>query len=134
MLTGFCGTAIPSNGYSTGVLLGLGSQDPTNPSCFNGYTAANVVGVPMPSGGTLQNLTVGALSTLGSGNIQIVVTVNAVETRMTCYLSLGPSTSTCTDNSDTYQVHPGDRVAVQVTTFNAINPGTLGMQVSLEKQ
>ena len=133
-MTGFCGPSIPSNGYTTGVLLGLGSQDPTNPSCFNGYTASNVVGVPMPSSGTLKNLTVAALSTLSSGSIQIIVTVNSVETRMSCYLSVGPSMGSCTDNFDTYQVQPGDRVAVQVTAFNAINPGSLSMQVSLEKQ
>ena len=129
ILSGFCGTGtLLSLGAVTGVLLQLGSEDVSQPSCFNGYTPATVVGLPIPSAGTLSNLTV-ASNLNGAYPVSVSVYVNGVVTSIGCTIT----TSACTDNQDTASVQPGDRVAVQLSA-SSVPVGQLSVHASLDKQ
>ena len=129
ILSGFCGTGtLLSLGAATGVLLQLGSEDISQPSCFNGYTPAAVVGLPVPSAGTLLNLTV-ASNLNGAYPVSVNVYINGVITSIGCTIT----TSACTDNQDSASVQPGDRVAVQLSA-SSVPLGQLSVHASLEKQ
>jgi hypothetical protein len=75
--------------------------------------------------------------------IQIQVWVNSVATNLTCTFTMNWSTSvlnkaTCTDNTDTVAVNPGDLVLVAMSQSTFPNGTTfyptLNMVASLEKQ
>jgi hypothetical protein len=131
-LSGFCGISTqPNSGTATGVLLELGSEDVTAPGCFNGYTPTTVVGLPIPSAGTLQNLTVASNALVGSyPPILVSVYINGVVTNIGCTIN---SSNTCADNTDSAAVNPGDRVAVELSA-SSVPAGNLSVHVSLEKQ
>jgi hypothetical protein len=131
-LSGFCGTTTLSNsGTATGVLLQLGSEDVTAPGCFNGYTPSTVVGLPMPSAGTLMNLTVASNALVGSyPPILVSVYINGVITSIGCTIN---SSNNCTDNVYTAAVPAGATVAVQLSA-SSVPAGNLSVHVSLEKQ
>ena len=114
---------------SVGVLMDLGSEDPTQPNCFNGLTPAAVVGLPMPSAGTLKNLTV-ASNSAASYQVTVQVYVNGVASSIGCTFVAGAG---CADNANTAAVNAGDRVAVQLSNTNLL-PGALAVHASLEKQ
>jgi hypothetical protein len=131
-LSGFCGISTPANsGTATGVLLELGSEDVTQPGCFNGYTPTTVVGLPMPSAGTLKNLTVASNALVGSyPPILVSVYINGIVSNIGCPLN---SSNTCADNAHSATVNAGDTVAVQLSASSVL-AGSLSVHVSLEKQ
>ena len=132
ILSGFCGiSTILSPGTVTGVLLQLGSEDVSQPGCFNGYTPATVVGLPIPSAGALKNLTVASNALVGSyPPILVSVYVNGVLTSIGCTIN---SSNTCADDTDSATVNAGDTVAVQLSA-SSVPAGNLSVHVSLEKQ
>jgi hypothetical protein len=109
-------------------MLQLGSEDVTQPGCFNGYSPSTVVGLPIPSAGTLQNLTV-ASNANGAYPITVSVYVNGVITTLGCTITA----NICADNLDTVNVLAGQTVAVQLSTASA-TAGSLSIHASLEKQ
>ena len=147
ILSGFCGTSTTEGAgtYTSGVLLELGGEDPLNAQCFNMYTPISpagpgqhtVAGLPMPSAGMLQNLTVVAIAgpTFVSDNIQLSVTVyvnGVANPLLSCPLYTGTSLN-CTA-AGPVSVGAGDRVAVQVSSSSTIPFDTLSIHASLEKQ
>ena len=98
------------------------------PGCFNGYTPATVVGLPITSAGTLKNLTVASNAT-GLYPITVSVYINGVITNIGCTITV----STCTDTVDTAAVLPGSTVAVQLSA-SSIPAGNLSVHASVEKQ
>jgi len=145
MLSGFCGTTTQNVGANTsGVLLGLGSEDVSNAFCFNNDTASSVVGIPITSLGTLKNLTVASNSSIISPalSIQVTVYVNGglPAGYLHCTFQTGPTaslTSACQDSTDAVTVNPGDLVAVVLSLpFGGPipNSNTLSIHVALEKQ
>ena len=100
------------------------------PGCFNGYTPATVVGLPITSAGTLKNLTVVSNSN-GSYPITVNVYVNGVITSIGCTIT---SPSSCADNSDTVAVLAGNTVAVQLSASSVSLAGQLSVHASIEKQ
>jgi hypothetical protein len=144
MLSGFCGTTTQNVGTNTsGVLLGLGSEDVSNAFCFNNESASSVVGIPITSAGTLKNLTVASNSNIISPALLIQATVYVNGGLPTGYLyctfTTGPPapTSSCHDSSDTMTVNPGDVVAVVLSLPNGGTIPTsnaLSIHVALEKQ
>jgi hypothetical protein len=151
ILTAYCNLASPSISYLTyGTLSGLGIT--TGTTCFNGVTASyigpdpgNVIGVPMPSGGKLQNLTVVAYCAEGpsttfcsSGLVQITlaVWVNSTVTKLACSLVAVNNTEvSCADIIDVISVNAGDKISMAMSS-NGIQSGDFGISVSasLEKQ
>jgi hypothetical protein len=130
ILSGFCGTTTAVNlTATTGVLLELGSEDVSQPSCFNGYTASGVVGLPIPSAGTLMNLTVASNSN-GSYPILVSVYINGVITTIGCTITA----NTCADNQHYAAVSAGQTVAVQLSGQPPLLGSTLSIHASLEKQ
>jgi len=130
-----------------GIFPGLGGQ-PGSPECFNGQNPADNtgltgVGIPMPSAGVLQNLTLvgyGNSNVPWQGSIQVQVWVNFVATNLVCtaeVTTVGGKTS-CSDLVDTVSVNAQDTVSVAMTGTAA--PGSpsgvymSSMSVSLEKQ
>jgi len=129
-LSGFCGISTTLNpNPATGVLLQLGSEDVSAPGCFNGYTPSTVVGLPMPSAGTLKNLTV-ASNANGSYQFTVSVYINGLSVGLSC--TIDSSTNTCT-NTSSANVNAGDTVAVQLSA-SSVPAGQLSVHVSLEKQ
>jgi hypothetical protein len=140
MLSGFCGTTTSSVGANTtGVLLGLGSEDVSSAFCFNNESASSVVGIPITSAGTLKNLTVASNSTILSGlMIQVTVYVNSLLPAgyLTCTFTAGPGAK-CSDLTDSMSVNPGDQVAVVLSLpYGGTIPSSnnLSIHVALEKQ
>ena len=131
ILSGFCGTStIGSLGAVTGVLLQLGSEDASQPGCFNGLTPTAVIGLPMTSDGNLQNLTVASNANGNGGSpITVSVYVNGIVTDIACTIA----GSTCADTANTAHVLAGDTVAVQLSASSA-PLGQLSVHASLEKQ
>jgi hypothetical protein len=111
-------------------LVQLGSEDANQPGCFNSYTPATVVGLPITSAGTLKNLTVASNATGSYSTITVNVYVNGLVTTMSC--TLAPN-SKCADNTDTATVNAGDTVAVQLSA-TSVPAGTLSVHASIEKQ
>jgi hypothetical protein len=142
ILSGFCAGADAGN--TAGTIPGLGvtpSADVTE--CFNNYTVDQpiVLGLILPSGGALKNLTVQAApnGTLGGPlppgtQVQFAVWVNGIQSSLTCTLVFSTPVTTCTDTVNTVPVRALDRVVVQLTTA-AWESGFLAynMGVSLEK-
>ena len=133
-MSGFCGISTQLNsGAVTGVLVQLGSEDAINSSCFNGYVAGSALGLPMPSAGTLKNLTV-VSNVNGSYPIAVSVYINGVSTSIVCTIT---TPNTCTDTETvtghSATVSAGDTVAVQLSASN-VPLGSLSVHASLEKQ
>jgi hypothetical protein len=147
ILTGYCNYA-PVGADALGIFFILGKIGTDgNQNCFDGVSPANtdaayVPGVPMPSAGGLQNLTLMAylLPTASPASFQVgaQVWVNAVATSLTCTLTLVAvnQKATRSDPIDTVAVNAGDSVVVEMTTPSPVNPGiqNLTMVVSIEKQ
>jgi hypothetical protein len=117
--------------------------------CFNGYTAAGLAPggetaeLPMPSPGTLKNLTVAATGyVVQQGNpfnfaVNIQVFVNGTATLLACTVTASaPAASVpCSDNTDSVAVKAGDLVAVQMTTATSLtSTAGFSMYMALEKQ
>jgi hypothetical protein len=138
-LTGFCTSIVGTT--TTGALLGLGSEDVTKPACNNG--ASNVLGVPMPSAGTLKNLTVVSSFTAaplgpsgGPYSITATVWVGGAQTNNPVVACTFLAGTACSDLVDTSAIGPGVSVAV-VLTFGSGGPNVgdqLSVHASLEKQ
>lgn len=130
-LAGSCGTGTTT--LTTGVVFGLGSGYVTNPGCYNGYSATSVPGLPMPSGGTLRNLTVAVSATPTGGNydLEITVYVNQAASSLTCTFNTGTG-SGCSDNTDSLVVSAGDKLAVVFSSLSTPSGALVG-QISLEK-
>ena len=141
ILTGWCGvntTANPPVG-----LFGAGPN-----GCFNGYTAAGLAPgggetalLPIPSAGTLKNLTVAATGyVVPMGNpfnfaVSIQVFVNGVATPLACIVTASVPAVPCSDNAHTVAVLAGDLIAVQMSTASSLTATAgLSMYMALEKQ
>jgi hypothetical protein len=133
ILSGFCGPSAPGllGGTFTGVLLQLGSEDASQSGCSNNYTPGNVLGLPITSAGTLQNLTV-ASNDNSSYPIVVSVYVNGVAANIFCTIT----NNACTDNVRTANVNAGDTVAVFLSASSVplIGLQPLSVHASLEKQ
>jgi hypothetical protein len=150
ILSGWCVGSGPGWPPTSGLFVGLGAIPVggsggisyNNPACFNGYspsdTTGNVIGVVIPSPGTLANLNlVFYITTNAAASIQAQVWVNSVSTNLTCTANFSTSgLQLCSDALDTVSVNAGDVVSVAMTGHVA--PGgaasTASMLVSLEKQ
>jgi hypothetical protein len=141
MLTGFCGTTTQSVGTNTsGVLLGLGSEDVSNAFCFNNESASSVVGIPITSAGTLKNLMVASNSNILSPplSIEVTVYVNGLlpPGYLHCTFQTGPG-AVCPDSTDAMTVNAGDLVSVVLSLpYGGTIPSSnnLSIHVALEKQ
>jgi len=132
----FNGLAALGNLGGTGCFNGLNPASPPQPGGVN-----LTLGLPMPSGGVLKNLTLVGYSVQSGASfqIQVQVWVNFVATNMACTMTVATlfQTTSCSDPVDTVNVNPADTVSVVMT---AVSPGgTQGvsapaMYVSLEKQ
>jgi hypothetical protein len=100
-------------------LVGLGSN--SEAQALNGTGTNN--GVPMPSGGTLQRLTVAA----GTGSGIAFVYVNGTQTSITCTISAGA----CSDTTHTATVVAGDVVGIAIAPLDA---PTANVRASIEKK
>jgi hypothetical protein len=119
-----------SGGTFTGVLLQLGSEDVSQAGCSNTYTPTTVVGLPITSAGTLQNLTV-ASNDNGLYPITVSVYVSGIATTITCTIT----SNTCSDIVDTAAVLPGQTVAVFLSASGVpLLTQPLSVHASLEKQ
>jgi hypothetical protein len=117
--------------------VGLGSEDVTQPACNNNYTPANVIGIPIPSAGTLKNFTVSTMGASSIGAITAAVCVNgSCGTPITVTFTPNTTPSTYSDTVDTYPVNANDRVSVQImlTSGAPLLPASLSIHASLEKQ
>ena len=133
----FCAANMPSN--FTGAIdslppLGAGTS---NLPCTTtvGGTSATVNGLPFPSAGSLQNLTVsvvtGSAVTSSSFSLVFTVYVNGTASGLTCTTSVSyanniSSPVKCSDNSDTVSINAGDVVSLVVSAPSAtptISPG-----------
>jgi hypothetical protein len=94
-------------------------------------------GLPIPSAGTLQNLTLVAYQGLTTPPFQVTVTtwVNSAPTPLSCTITVATihQAITCSDPVNSVAVNAGDTVSVMMTTA-APNAGAMSMNVSLEKQ
>jgi len=141
ILNGYCSGTLPDGILTgqSGVLIGLGDDSPAASSqCFNGDGVNNVVGIPIPSLGNLNNLTVIANASSVSGyTIQITVFLNANATSLSCAISVAPQSSgllTCSAPGP-IPVATGQPVFVQAS-ISGIGVGSLGsltIHASLEK-
>jgi hypothetical protein len=99
------------------------------------------LGVLLPSGGVLKNLSVNAqpneigIPPTSTTQVEISVWVNAVKTNLVCTMTWATSTrtSSCADTAHTVNVNGGDAVVIQMISSV---PGFWGaaMSVTLEKQ
>ena len=110
----------------------MSGEDATGTSSGFGYPRS--IGLPLPSLGHLQNLTVVSTSnTSSSYPITIQVFVNRIATSLTCTITIAPTSIPCSDNVNTVSVNAGDVIAVQMSTPTVLDSG-LSIHVSLEKQ
>jgi hypothetical protein len=82
----------------------------------------------MPTGGTLQNLTVATNSNLNV-QITVMVYVNGNPTSMTCNFT----SNGCVD-THTWPVNAGDTVTVVASTTGSVPAGILTIRAAWEKQ
>jgi hypothetical protein len=148
ILTGYCignGNVPPVQG----LFVGLGTNSSTaggfgngSSRCFNGSMAADITGLlntglPIPSAGTLQNLTLVAYQGQTTPPFQVTVQtwVNSAPTPLACTITVATihQAITCSDPVNSIAVNAGDTVSVMMTT-DAPDAGFLIMNVSLEKQ
>ena len=150
ILTAYCNLDTPTS-WTYGTLSGLGITPPGNAGCFNGATASyigpdpgNVIGVPLPSGGQLQNLAAvvycegnaqgTALCSSGSVQITVAVWVNSTATQLACSLVAVTNTEvSCSDIIDVISVNAGDKISMVMSS--GIQGGFgITVSASLEKQ
>jgi len=148
ILSGFCwASPNPALNPTQGLFLGLGGI-PMSTECFQGgnpadTTGLNGMGIPMPSAGVLQNLTLVGLGNANvpwQGSIQVQVWVNFIATSLVCTaeVTIASGKTSCSDFVDTVNVNAQDTVSVAMTGTAA--PGSpsgvymSSMSVSLEKQ
>ena len=147
ILAGSCDGAAASSA-AVGLFSGFGSPGIYPPGvCFTGPlpgdTSGNNIGLPLPSGGILQNLTLVAYFVgnppVTSFQVEAQVWINFAETNLSCTITV-PSTgfqqASCSDMLDTVAVNAGDLLSVAMTTPVPVNAEVqfLNMAVSLEKQ
>jgi len=159
ILAGSCNSSLVS--YAIGSLDGLGSNG--NSECFNNCAPMVWVtdgqgcqspsqpfgtGLPLPSGGRLQNLTLIAYSTgtpPPAFQVQVQVWVNSMATALTCSITVAsvssealgpPQPITCADNAHTVSANAGDAISIVMSTPLPLPATTayITMNVSLEKQ
>jgi hypothetical protein len=136
-----------SSGYSPGFGYPVNSSFPLQ--CFNGWQDVGtygsdsfVSGFPMPSAGTLKNLTVvayGSAQYSPSPSVQalIQVYVNGTFANLECTVIVTTvhQATPCSDSTDTAPVNAGDLITITTATPTASNAASfLTMNVSLEKQ
>jgi hypothetical protein len=113
-----------------------------NPTCFNGFsptdTTGNVIGIVVPSPGTLRNLnlvTYISTMTAPSASLQAQVWVNSVGTSLTCTATFSTAgLHSCSDTVDAVGVNAGD--VVSTSMMGSISSGVANitsMLVAVEK-
>jgi hypothetical protein len=139
ILSGYC---YGNSGLLQGLFFGLGANHDS--ACYDGLNAADTTGsqntgLPMPSAGTLRNLTLVAYEPTSppappSYQVAIQVWVNSAPTALSCMITVAVINQAikCTDNIHSVSVKAGDTITIMMTATP--NNGTaVTMNVALEK-